>query len=315
MRRNLSFLISLAIGFIFTSMLWQIAEPKIVSSIGKAFYAVTKTSFVEIATADAQGIPMRYYPRVGTVYDPEYVALESIRNYNTRIEPNREKKFLQLSEWLVNQVDSTGLIPQNYDFRDASLLKPWYSAATQSAAMLAIAQRAGFLRDKRLLAISTGMLAKLDPGYGYLSSAETDSTVWFKSYPDYAIRGMVQTLLNLYEYDKMVKDPLAKDLFTKGVRMLNYKLGSLENRGYLDDPYMHTGRRLEHQELTSLLEQLNNIAPNRFLASDIERYKKLDKLPVSYQMLDQYAWGRIFCALLGWMLFTFIIHAFLKMPK
>lgn len=311
----MSIWLSLLIGLLFTSFIWQIAEPEVVEFVGKACYKVTRHSFIEVITHDAAGIPMRYHPGAGTVYDPELVAREASRNYNTRIEPNREQRFLQLSEWLVKQVDSTGLIPQGYDFPPASLKQPWYSASSQSAAMLAIAQRAGFLRNKDLVNTASIMLSRLDPRHGNLSRAETDSTVWFKSYPDYALRGMLNTLLNLHEYYKLVGDPLAEDLFQRGVRMLDYKLGSLEVEGYLDDRYTRMGKRQEHRQLTSLLEELNKVIPNPLLSSDIMRYKRLDKNLVVYQILVQFAWGRMLGAILAWLLCALVVYAFLRVPK
>jgi len=311
----MSIWLSLIIGFLFISFIWQFAEPEIVDFVGKACYTITRHSFMEVITHDAAGIPMRYYPRVGTVYDPELVAVEATRNYKTRIDPIREQRFLQLSEWLVQQVDSSGLIPQAYNFPAASLKQPWYSASTQSAAMLAIAQRAGFLRNKDLLNISRGMLQQLVPGNGTLSRAESDSTIWFKSYPDYALRGMLNTLLNLHDYYKLVGEPQAEVLFKQGMRMLDYKLDNLEERGYLDDSYTRMGKRQEHRQLTTLLEELNKVALSTSLKLDIARYKRVDKKPVAFQMIEQIAWGRMFGAILAWMLCAVIIHAFLRVPK
>ncbi len=315
MHKNMAIWLSLLIGFLFISFIWQFAEPEIVEFVGKACYTITKRSFIEIDTSDEAGIPMRYYPRVGKVYDPELVAMEASRYYKTRIDPIREQKFLQLSEWLVKQVDATGLIPQTYNFPAASLKQPWYSASTQSAAMLAIAQRAGFLRNRDLLNTARAMLQQLDPQNGNLIRTESDSTLWFKSYPDYALRGMINTLLNLHDYYKLVGEPLAEDLFNRGARMLNSKMVMLEGRGYLDDRYTRMGKRQEHRQLVSLLEELNQITQNKSMNTRIARYKRLDKKLVAFQMLDQYVWSRIFGVIFAWMLCSLIIHAFLRVPK
>ncbi|MDD2229257.1 MAG: D-glucuronyl C5-epimerase family protein [Candidatus Cloacimonetes bacterium] len=315
MRKHKTIWLSLIISFLFTAFIWQIAEPEIVEFAGKACFKITRSSFIEVNTEDAAGIPMRYYPHVGKVYDPELIATEASRCYNTRLEPVREQRFLQLSAWLIKNIDATGMIPQTYDFPPALLKAPWYSSATQSAAMLALAQRAGFLRSKEPLILANKMLQQLDPKVGKLSRAESDSTIWFVSYPNYAVRGMLNTLLNLHIYYEIRGDPLAKELFEQGMRLLQTKLNNLEDCGVLNDRYTHVGERKEQRQLTNLLEKLNEISPSTAISAKIACYKRVDKHFAVYQMLAQRAGGRMFRFFIAWLFFSLLIRLFLRVPK
>ena len=315
MRKHKALWLSLIISFLFTAFIWQIAEPEIVEFVGKTCFKITKHSFIEVATEDAAGIPMRYYPHVGIVYDPEYVAAEASRCYNTRLEPIREQRFLQLSEWLIKHIDSTGMIAQTYDFPPALLKAPWYSAATQSAAMLALAQRAGFQRNAEPLVLAQRMLQQLDPKVGKISRAESDSTIWFISYPNYSVKGMLNTLLNLHMYYVLVGDPQAKDLFQQGMCLLKNKLNNLEDSGVLSDRYTRIGERKEQRQLTSQLEKLNELSPSHIIRTKIALYKRADKQFVLFQMLSQRAGGRMLRFFIAWVLCSLLIQLFLRVPK
>jgi hypothetical protein len=315
MHKKVSLWLSILIAFIFVSFIWQIAETHIVTFTGKLSYKVFKKSFIEINTHDAQGIPMRYYPGVGLIYDPEYIAQEASRFYKTRVEKDREQSFLQLSGWLEQQLDTKGLLPDNYNFPPANRNAPWYRASTQAAAMVALAQRAGFLRNTDTLRKAENIFVLLQSGNSDLSIESPDSTVWFTGKSEKSISGMINTLLKLNEYYELLGNPKAKELYEAGLNRLQYFLPELEREGYLDDPSVRVGRRLEHQQFIGKLEEINKRSPNPVLSADIDRYKRLDRNLTFFQMIMQGAVARLAGFLLACFAVSLIVYKFLRVPR
>lgn len=316
MHKSVSIWLSILISFIFVSFIWQLAEPQIVTFTGNLSYKLFKTSFIEVNTYDPQGIPMRYIPRVGKVYDPEYIAFEASRFYRTRLEKDREQKFLQYTEWLEKQLDANGLIPENYDFPPGSHISPWHRASSQAAVMVALTHRAGFMRNTDTLRKAEAMFHQLIPGNNdFLSIAGPDDTVWFTGKTNKSVIGMINTLLMLNEYHRLVGDKRAKELFEAGLRRIEYRLPELEQAGYLDDPSYRIGRRSEHQQLVSKLEELQKLSPNPLLSADIYRYKRLDRNLVIFQIIMQGAWLRLLGFVLACLAVYLVVYTFLRMPK
>ena len=74
-------LLPLVIGLVFATVIWQVGEIMLADFWSKTCISIFGSAFVELPTMDKNGIPMRYYPSAGKVYDPELIAYESSRFY------------------------------------------------------------------------------------------------------------------------------------------------------------------------------------------------------------------------------------------
>jgi len=272
MKRAKYIAFSLLISFCFVTIILQMAESKLSNFWGKTCYKLSGHSFMEVDTKDKSGMPMRYYPKLGKVYDPHLIGSEASRFYDTRIEPERQKAFLEMSSWLIMQIDSTGFIPQNYSYKAVNLSKPWYSASTQSICLLAIAKRAGHLRDPEAFQKSRRILNQLDE----LGSTIPEGGIWFWEFGEgvYSLKGMLRTLIGLSSYQKLVGDSLSAQLFKQGTVALAAKLPQLSKTGYLDDKYHYKNPRSEHQELVNLLALVNEATPDSIFKPVIIKLKR-----------------------------------------
>ncbi|MDY0152395.1 MAG: hypothetical protein RBS43_09005 [Candidatus Cloacimonas sp.] len=316
--RNLKFIgISVLISFLFVCLIWQIAEPKIVSALGKACYAISHRSFIELTTYDKSGLPMRYYPGAGTFYDPELIAREASRYYDTRIEPQRLQAFIAESDWLLAHCDSTGVIAQAYDFPPAKLTQPWLSAPANTAAMLAIAKRAGYDRDTRKLVLAKRMLANIRKAEASSAYYNSDGLLWLKAYPaaENDLQGMLRGLSDLAEFYKIAGDSIAGNLFNQGIKNLTTRLPQVEKKGYLEDEYSRLGQRADHRQLTQLLSDTSYATPDSIFKPNVLRYQAKDRIFVVTQMLVRPRFGRICGFLVAWLLSFLLVYAFLRVPR
>ena len=310
-------LLPLLIGLVFASIIWQVGETMLADFWNKTSLSIFGSSFVELPTMDKNGIPMQYYPSAGKVYNPELIASQASRFYKTRIEETRKNAFLLYSKWLEDNLDANGNIPDNYDYPKAGLKKPWYSAASNSATMLALAERAGNLHNPETFIKAQKMLYNLQPETGNFSFYEKDGGIWFQEFPTepYSLYGMLKTLANLAEYQKLVEDSLSLKLFQQGTIALKAKLPQLAQENLLDDKYHYKNKRIEHIELVSLLEDVNAATQDSVFTPYIQTYKANNKQFVLFQFFSPFQPGRIIGFLFGWAILYLIAYLFLKPKK
>ncbi|MEN6398475.1 MAG: D-glucuronyl C5-epimerase family protein [Candidatus Cloacimonas sp.] len=310
-------LLSLFIGLIFAVSIWQAAEPHLADFWGKTCLSIFGTSFMEVSTMDKNGVPMRYYPSAGKVYDPELIASKSSLFYKTRIEETRKNAFLFYGEWLEENLDANGNIPNNFDYLKAGIKKPWFSSASNSATMLALTQRAGYLRSPETFLKARQMLYNLRPEKGSLSFYDKNGGIWFQEFPTepYSLSGMLKTLINLSEYHKLVDDSLSQNLFQQGVIALQAKLPELAKHNWLDDKYHYKNKRSEHLELTQLLEEVNSATPDSVFTPYIYNYQAKNRQFVLFQLISRPQPGRILGFMFAWAVLYLIAYLFLKPKK
>jgi len=220
---------------------------------------------------------------------------------------------LNLSNWLIEHRDSTGLVPQPYSFPRAKQKQPWYGASTQAGAMLAIAERSGHLHDPVIFQKARFLLHSLKPGQHGLSSALPDGGLWFWDYGKdaYSLNGMFNTLICLGKYSKMVGDSTATDLFARGVKAVQNQLPELEHKGWLEDKYLGLNPRSEHLELLTLLSKVNEVTPDSVFTPVIQKYQQRNYQFILLQLIQRPRIGRISGFLLMWLVLSLIAYAFL----
>ncbi len=316
MIRRKELLLSIALGFIFTLVAWQIAEHYITDFFGPLIYKVFRISYVELPTVDKDGLTMRYIPGQGKVYDAELIARQASRGYDTRIDQGRKQWFMQGTDWLLSKLDSTLVIAQPYDFPPAGDKAPWISASAQSATALAILKRAGYDRNKDLLIRSIAILEQLSPEKGKLSIAESDSSYWFVAHSQnpYSLYGMLCVLGDLQEFYQTTELPLAGSMYLKGMRSLVQHLPELESHGYLNDPYLYMGHRSEHRMLYQMLSKLASGYPDPQLTEKVQAYHRRHSNFILQQMVANPSGYRFGGYILVWLLISAIAYLFLRRP-
>ena len=316
MIRTKEIFFSLVLGFIFTLLAWQIAEHYIGDLFAKIAYKTLHISYSEQLGADRDGLAMRYLPGLGKVYDTELIARQASRGYDTRIDAERMKWFIQGTDWLLAHLDSTNIVLQTEDFPPAGDKAPWPSASAQSATALAIMKRAGYDRNKELLARSISILRQLDLQLNDLALAESDSAYWFVSHRThpYSLHGMLCVLGDLQEIYQITELPLAGSLYLKGMRSLTRHLPELETNGYLNDKFLYMNLRSEHRKLYQMLNNLSAGYSDPQLAERIRAYHRRHSSFVLLQMFANASWGRFAGFVMVWLLIAAIAYLFLRRP-
>ncbi len=310
-------LFCLLLSLCFATAIWQVAEVKFADSLAKLSASVFGHSLQETLVKDGSGVPLACIPGLGKVYDPQPIAQEATRLYKTRIETERLKGFLQLSERLEQSLDSRGLIPQPYSLPKAKLKQPWYNAPSQAATLVALANRAGYLRSPQTFAKAQALLAKLSPENSELSSSLPVGGIWFWEFGknEYSLKGMLNTLISLKEYNTLLNDSLSARLFSQGILALQHKLPELEHKGWLNDRFHQKNKRSEHLELVSLLQSVNQLSSDSLFTTKVQELKGINNKLVLLQMAQQASWGRILAFLLTWLVFYMISYLSLKPHK
>jgi len=307
-------LLCLLIGFGFATLIWQVAEIKLADTMARLSAQIFGHSLQETSFTDSQGIPVICIPGIGKVNDPLPIALEANRLYRTRVEPERLKSFLSLSERLEKNLDNRGLIPQPYSFPQAGLKEPWFNAPSQAATLVALANRAGYLRNPETFLKARFLLEQLKPENGSLSSLLPEGGIWFWEFgkDEFSLKGMLQTLLSLKEYNSLVGDSLSAQLINGGVLALEKRLPELTRNGWLNDRYHYKNTRSEHQELVTLIQRVNELTPDSLFTPTVNNLSRSTRRFIVWQLMQCPAWGRIIGFLLTWLLLFWIAYLFLK---
>jgi hypothetical protein len=110
-------------------------------------------------------------------------------------------------------------------------VQPWYNSATQAASAVALAARAGYLRNPDTFQKAKIVFSYLIPDSGTLSSRLPDGSVWFWEFgqENYSMKGMIQTLLSLHEYHRIVGDPRRRAYY-EWLKSLQKKCG-MQDKG------------------------------------------------------------------------------------
>jgi len=183
--------------------------------------------------------------------------------------------------------------------------------------MVALAQRAGNLRSPETFLKARNMLYNLQPEKGSFSFYEKTGGIWFQEFPTepYSLSGMLKTLINIAEYNKMVDDSLSRKLFQQGVIALQSKLPELAKHNWLDDKYHFKNKRSEHLELVSLLKDVNSATPDSVFTPLIYRYEAKNRQFVLFQLVNRPQPGRILGFLFAWTVLYLVAYLFLKPRK
>ncbi len=184
---------------------------------------------------DPYDIPLLdYRGRIGLQYNPIAIAQYGLGNYNLFVQdgsPERHKKFLNASNWLVSnlQQNSHAVWVWNHHFdweyRD-TLKAPWYSGLAQGQGVSLLLRAHRETGDSKYEYAARrafeGLLRSTDEGGVLVNDDHGD--VWIEEYlvspPTHILNGLIWALWGVYDYVLATSDAEARQLFDKVVQTL-----------------------------------------------------------------------------------------------
>jgi hypothetical protein len=286
-------LLSALLALLFVSAIWQFGEADIYRGIEKIRSKLLGSSFNQITVYDEDGIPMQLYPNKERHYNPLFVAREAQRANLQRLSGEDRQDFVKLTDWLLfnmAQTDSTAVVQYYFPYPKYNQEVPWSSALAQAVSISVLLERAAMDRDLEIYATARRGLHSLLPGKAGLGYAISDSSYWYMEYPAdqpyYVLNGMLSVLQHLHYYHDLTRDPLALEMYEKGLRAVKAKLPDYDYHGYsyYDLAGSKAGRHY-HQLHIRLLNQMLEIEDDPILRHYRDRWQKHDSYPVLWQMI------------------------------
>jgi heparosan-N-sulfate-glucuronate 5-epimerase len=206
--------------------------------------------FLLISTVFAQSIPdhngvmMFKYPSIGhNVYNPLGLSSAGLDYYNKYINSGDEKSkeyFINTANWLVNNAkDKEGGIYSIWEFDFiwpwyTELTPPYYSGYAQAVGMVVLARayeltnNTMYLDEARkafqafLVDYDNGGVMTIEDDNGDLMFFHELGKPGFQK--TYILNGQTSSLLHIWHYYELTKDPIAKTIFDKGINYLKHNL-------------------------------------------------------------------------------------------
>jgi heparosan-N-sulfate-glucuronate 5-epimerase len=243
---------------------------------------------------DAAGIPMLdYHGVIGLQYNPIAIAQWGLANYNRFCETgdaDRWRKTLKAADWLIANLEQNahGLWVWNHHFdweyRD-TLKAPWYSGLAQGQGVSLLlrahahahteAEKYRSAAEKAFVALTLPMVEG-----GVLFEDEANN-LWIEEYlvnpPTHILNGSMWALWGVFDYWLAWANPLAKEIFDRGVETLVHNLPRFDT-GYWS-LYEQSGTRLKmlaspfyHQLHIVQLRVMSKLTGNAGFAQVAERW-------------------------------------------
>ena len=177
---------------------------------------------------DKQGIPMLdYHGTIGLQYNPIAIAQYGLGNYNIYFETddeNRFKKFIAVSDWLVENLNPNSYnVPVwqhhfDFEYRD-TLLAPWYSGLAQGLGMSVLLRAYHETKDKKYLSAHQSAWVSMtkDVTEGGVIFTDSNNEKWLEEYivfpPTHILNGFIWGMWGIYDTWVYLQDNEAKQLF------------------------------------------------------------------------------------------------------
>ncbi|MCB5251405.1 MAG: D-glucuronyl C5-epimerase family protein [Candidatus Cloacimonadaceae bacterium] len=314
---------SALVTLLFISLIWQIAELKIYETVDAISVRILGRSINTSIVLDEEGIPMQFYSKNEAYYNPLFVARAAQEANLQRKLTGEDADFIKLTDWLLenlSETDSTALAIYDFAVPEYGQKAPWSSALAQSVVMLVLAERAAYQRDLEVYATASRTLYSLRPNAAGLSHAISDSSYWYMEYPAekpyYVLNGMLSVLLNLHKYHELTHDPLALDLYEKGLNAVRQKLPEFDYHGYsYYDLAGNKAGRNYHQHHIKSLNKILSLENDPTLRLYRDRWQRSDGHPVIWQMMLNPRPLRILAFSLSFLAVWLIIYLLLTAPQ
>ncbi|MDP2172557.1 MAG: D-glucuronyl C5-epimerase family protein [Candidatus Cloacimonadaceae bacterium] len=283
-------LFSALVIIILHAVLWQYGEGWIISMGEKYSALLTGKPLNQIQLFDYDGIPVQSYRAYGIQYNPLFIAVQAKKDFDN--EPRNIKRFLKLSDWLVDNAeigDSTLWLPYRFDLPGYNLKAPWQSGLAQSVVLTVFVRRHQIEPGGKWMELAAKALNTIKPESHLVLKME-DGGLWFMEYPSsvdpYVLNGMMSVLLELDFYYKQSGNIEAKELFDRGFESLVSNLDKFDYHGfsYYGIRKQKAGRNYHQKHIRQLLE-LAAVKPHPKLEYYQKRWQSRDQYPVLVQLV------------------------------
>lgn len=264
------------------------------------FYSDASIENSKKAKIDEQGIALKANEK-DYVYNPTIIAQYGLEQYGNYIETSNEeyyKKAKLQADYLVKVQDkSNGKFYYDYDFKVAgtnqTMKSPWASAMAQGQAISLLARIYYVSHDKQYLESAqlamSSLTKKVEDGGLY---SDFFGYKYYEEYPttpaSYTLNGFMFTLLGLHDLYSISKDKQAKELYSEGIKTLEYCLPfydsigiSLYHLGHLTDKelplHYDEGYHRIHIVQLKVINQFEKNKVFEYYSSKWEKYVKESK--------------------------------------
>jgi len=188
---------------------------------------------------DKKNIPMlNYHGRIGLKYNPIAIAQYGLGNYNLYCrtgEKSRRSKFLQVADWLVENLEKTSRGARvwyhhfDWEYRD-TLKAPWYSALAQGQGISLLVRAFNATEKDRYLASAEDAFKAftMNVREGGVSYTDEKGHLWFEEYivfpPTHILNGFIWAIWGIYDFFLATRNSMAKNLFNQAVQTLKANL-------------------------------------------------------------------------------------------
>ncbi len=273
------------------ALLWQFAEPRLQAWGEKLYNLLTGKPVNQTRSYDSEGIPIVIYRQQGRQYNPLFVAAQAKRDYIQRSNPARLKRFIVLTDWLLEHSAVSGdslLFPYGFDLPKLGLRAPWFSSLAQGVALTCFAQRFDLQKDTLWKERCRMILNSFKEETGLALGTEGGG-LWFPEYPStsksHVLNGMMGVLIELDTCFRLTGLEQAKTLFDKGFLSLIRELPRLDYHGFSLYSLDGTKASRNYQQMhIDQLRTLNNIQPHPVLQKYYSRWRMHDFIPVGIQL-------------------------------
>jgi hypothetical protein len=231
------------------------------------YYIYSDRLFLNDLDFDGRGVPMKRYRRLGSQYNPLFVAWWGLTNLQRYVRDGAQEgvdRFLIQARWLKNAArtrdDGAIVWPCYFDWQEGlcRLHAPWISAMYQAVAISTLVRAYRLTGDEEFLSLSQRATRVFQKGIedGGVRTLE-NGRVLYEEYPGYplprVLDGFLFSLLGLYDLHVETDDPDVCTLFTDGINGLRQTLPFWDYRGkwswygshgYLCPPHYHTLNRI-----------------------------------------------------------------------
>ena len=194
---------------------------------------------------DDKGIPMLdYHGAVGLQYNPIAIAQYGLGNYNIYCrngEKSRRSKFLNIADWLVENLEETPYGTQvwyhHFDWEYRNKLKaPWHSALAQGQGISLLVRAHRETGDDGYMSTAAAAFRTFGIGIGVgeggVTYTDNEGYLWFEETivdpPTHILNGFMWASWGVYDYFLHTGDREAGRLFNEAVRTLRDNLSQFD---------------------------------------------------------------------------------------
>ncbi len=248
-------------------------------------------------TEDEMGIPITDYGYSEGNYlgiqrsptDTANYAMKNYKNYKNSGDEKAKQFLINNADWLIDNMElreNYSLFYWDFPWPTYDLPSNWRSALSQGKGISALLNAYEVTNDKKYLDASKLLINSFfvevkDGGVTY----KTQNYGWW--YEEYSheeglksrvLNGHMFTLLGIYDYYNVTKNPEAKYLFDQGIIALKNELPKYDFGNYSYYDVLGNPARAYHEVHTRLLDELYKITNEEIFSEYSEKWKKCNDI-------------------------------------